>query len=232
MSFIRINTQSFFIGISLLIIIPGNRGMAAYKAQFHLNTGIFTNNASNLNSLMDDYGYSQLKKDNVALGLGFNIIKNRWIFGFDGDFYTERGITSGGNIHYFSGAVSIKAGITILKNEEWFAFSQLGLGLKNLTISLSRLNHDLEFDDILIDPGKSEILKCENGIARAVITLQRFLWFPSEKNSLFVGISTGIDLALGKTNWRIGSFTDAEGPNVDLGGFFAKISAGGSFEVK
>ena len=217
------------IGIALIILVQVIEVSGGNLVQFYINAGFTTNGASNLNSVLTEFGYSRLEKGYMAYGGGWNFIRSRWLFGFDADFSTGDGLTTSGNNGFFSGAISINGGMVLLRKSDWLAFSQFGFGFKSVTTTLSRNTRDIDFDDILLDPGISETIRCDNGIARLTIGLQKSISAINEKSSIFVSVATGADFSIGHTSWRINTTNGAKGPEVDLGGFFLRFSVGGSF---
>jgi hypothetical protein len=221
---VKLGPIIFIIFIILFSSIPVR---AKVGAQFYLNVGMMSNDLSVLNSKLNEFGYITISNTKLRLGYGNDlIIKKKWIIGFDFDIFTGSGLAEGGSCGYSGGAFALSCGYLLFAKGEWFAYPEIGFGMRSVGLSLSRIVDEIEFGDILTDPGRSASLRCENGITRVGFTVNRKFSNKPADLSFFVGFSLGYDIAGGTPRWTADYNEGNNGPDLYQGGYYVRISAG------
>jgi len=195
--------------------------------QFYLTTGMASNNLSSLNNTLNDYGYISVGKTKFRLGMGSDlIIKKKWIVGYDLGFINGSGRTPDGSCSYSEGSVTLSCGYMLFTKGGWFAYPEIGFGMRSVGLNLSRVVDEIEFGNILNNPGRSASLRCENGISRVGFSINRRFSDKPADLSFFIGFSLGYDIAGGTTIWTADYNEGNNGPDVYQSGYYVRFSAG------
>lgn len=218
---------SILPAILLLILSWSMPASCKVGMQFYLTAGMASNDLSSLNSTLNDYGYISVGKTKFRLGMGYDlIIKKKWLIGYDLGFIQGSGLTSDGSCSYSEGSFAFSCGYMLITNGLWFAYPEIGFGIRSVGLTLSRVVHEIEFGDILTDPGRSASLSCENGVTRVGFSINRKFSEKPADLSFFIGFSFGYDIAGGSTRWTADYNEGNNGPDVYQSGYYVRLTAG------
>jgi len=184
-----------------------------------------------LNTAMNNQGYSQFSGAFLAKGGFGHILINRILLGGGGFALYRKNVTRvdttavlGGNVGLFHvGYVFLSKGI--LKS-----YALVGIGGGSLSLRVTEKS-SADFKEVLSDPKRGSLLTTGGFLLELAVGADFFVKTEAHKNGdggLLFGVQAGYSLAPGWGKWTMPDMDIADGPKLGLMGVFVRLFFGGS----
>lgn len=186
-------------------------------------------NIKNLNSRLENLGYSKMPDNFISIGGGSHAISDGLVIGGEGYRIDGKKIKS----KDYETSISIFYGFFYLGNslystENLVLYPSIGIGAGRFSLKILEKG-SLSFDEVLKGPRRSTRLSAGGLLINPSLELDYFLSLRKTEKSrlgIMIGVRAGYIFAPVKGNWSMESMEILEGPKTGISGPYIRFIIG------